>query len=197
MWFFVVGQEKSEINKRVLIEIINPLPNSIIIDNVTNETIIHLIGPHSLIQRVAIKRIIKIINLTNLELGTHIFQINTKNLKLPPEIKILRIDPNILQLTLISCEEREVSILPVIKGKPTSGFELAKINIKPIKIIILGTNNNISNTNYIFTSPLNINNRKKPFSKQTRTNLSKKYHFPLNNKNINITINIKSYQIFD
>ncbi len=191
MWVFVVGQEKSEISVRVPVEITNIPPDMMVVDDVVGEVDARLYGPRTLIRRVATERLSKAVDLTGLGLGTHVFQIEPDDLKLPPGVRVLRISPDAFRLTLAPRLTREVPVQPVIKGSPAEGFELAEVKFKPAKVTVVGLREDVSELDFVFTLPLDVTDRKESFSRLAQLRLPRDRNVRLSRSDVEVTIVIR------
>lgn len=191
MWVFVVGQEKSEISVRVPVEVTNIPPDTLVVDDVVGEVDVRLHGPRTLIRRVAAERLGKAVDLTGLKVGVHVFQIEPEDLRLPPGVRVLRISPDSFRLTLAPRLTREVAVQPVLKGKPAQGFEQAEVGLRPARVTVVGPRDEVAELDWIFTVPVDLNERKETFSQTVQLRPPKERNVRLARGEVEITVALR------
>ncbi|CAO0821745.1 YbbR-like domain-containing protein [Desulfarculales bacterium] len=168
MWVFVVGQEKSEISVRVPVEITNVPTDLLVVDDSLDEVDVRLYGPHSLIRRVASERLAKVVDLSGMGLGEHIFQVLPEDLRLPPGVRVIRVSPGSFTFTLAQRITRDVQVRPVFRGHPQAGFEVAEITFEPDKVLVWGRKEDLDNLDWIWTVPIDLTDRQTSFNQSVR-----------------------------
>ena len=171
MWVFVVGQEKSEVGVRVAVEITNLPADLLVVEDHPTEVDVRLYGPRSLIRRVASERLVKVVDLSGMGLGEHVFQVLPEDLRLPPGVRVIRISPGNLTLTLAKRVTRDVQVRPVFRGNPHAGFELAEVNFKPEKVLVWGRKEDLGDLDWIWTVPIDLTDRQESFSQNVQLRL--------------------------
>jgi YbbR domain-containing protein len=164
MWVFVVGQEKSEITLRAPIEISNIPADAMVLEDSPSEVDARVFGPRTLIRRMALERLSKNVDMTGLGMGSHVFQVVPEDLRLPPGVKALRISPEAFSLTLVKRMVREAPVRPVFKGQPAQGLEVVEVKFKPEKVVVTGSQDDMANLDWIWTTPIDLNERAQSFS---------------------------------
>jgi len=191
LWVFVVGQEKSEINVRMPIEVTSIPPDTLVVDDVVGEVDVRLHGPRTLIRRVAAERLSKAVDLTGLKVGVHIFQIEPEDLRLPPGVRVLRISPNSFRLTLAPRLIREVAVQPVLKGKPAQGFEQAEVEVRPARVTVVGPRDEVAEMDYVFTLPVDLSERKETLNQTVQLRTPKERSVRLGRGEVEITVGLR------
>ncbi|MBI4797533.1 MAG: hypothetical protein HY794_02090 [Desulfarculus sp.] len=171
MWVFVVGQEKSEIGVRVAVEITNLPPELLVVEDHPGEVDVRVYGPRSLIRRVASERLVKVVDLSGMGLGEHVFQVLPEDLRLPPGVRVIRISPGSFTLTLAKRITRDVQVRPVFRGHPQAGFEVAEVTFKPEKVVVWGRKEDLGDLDWIWTVPIDLTDRHDSFNQTVQLRL--------------------------
>ncbi|MFH1034679.1 MAG: CdaR family protein [Pseudomonadota bacterium] len=171
MWVFVVGQEKSEISVRVPVEITNVPTDLLVVDDSLGEVDARLYGPRSLIRRVASERLVKVLDLSGMGLGEHVFQVLPEDLRLPPGVRVIRISPGSFTLTLARRITRDVQVRPVFRGHPQPGYEVAEVTFKPDKVLVWGRKEDLGDLDWIWTVPIDLTDRQESFNQSVQLRL--------------------------
>jgi YbbR domain-containing protein len=171
MWVFVVGQEKSEISVRVPLEITNVPAELLVVDDMLGEADVRLYGPRSLIRRVAAERLVKVVDLSGMGLGEHVFQVLPEDLRLPPGVRVIRISPGSFTLTLARRITRDVQVRPVFRGHPPAGHEVAEVTFKPDKVLVWGRKEDLGDLDWIWTVPIDLTDRQDSFNQNVQLRL--------------------------
>ncbi len=160
LWAFVVGQEKAEITVKMPVEVAG-LPADMALGNkVVNEVEVRLYGPQSLVRQVAVKPMVKQLELAGLKVGEHSFQVVPEDLDLPPSVNVVRISPDRLQVVLAKRFTRQAAVRPVIKGNPPEDFEVAEVTFQPPAIKVSGLKQELADLDWVWTVPLDVSKLK-------------------------------------
>jgi YbbR domain-containing protein len=171
MWLFVAGQEKSEISLKVPVEITNIPADLLVVDDVVGDVDVRLYGPRTLIRRAAEERLVKPVNLAGLGPGEHVVQVLPEDLKLPPGVTVLRLSPGRFTITLAKRVTREVQVRPVLTGQPAEGLQVAEVSFKPDKVIVSGRQEDLGDLDWIWTTPISLDQRRDSFQQTVRLRL--------------------------
>ena len=156
MWYFVAAQEKAEVTIKVPVELTNVPQQAMVVGEMVSELEVRLSGPRALIRRVPEMRSPKTINLSNLPMGDHNFQIAPEDLRFPPGIRVLRISPSSLTLQLVRRVTKKVPVRPVLKGKPAPGHEVKEVIFSPREVEITGSAEDLKEVDWLWTTPLDV-----------------------------------------
>lgn len=164
MWFFVVGQEKTEVYFRLRVEL-SKLPASMMVTNrVADQVIIGVAGPRTLVRRVAEQKWVKTVDLSGLREGEHKFAVRAEDLSLPRGVSVKRISPENVRVVLARLVERRLPVRPRFKGRPAKGFELGEVKFTPSQVTLRGVAEDIQDVDWIWTQRIDVTGRSQPLS---------------------------------
>ena len=96
------------------------------------------------------------LDLKNVEVGKTSYKITDKNIKAPSTVKILKVSPESVDLTLEHSIERELPINPVFIDEPAPGYILKKVTMAPPTIRVRGPESILSKIEMLETKAINI-----------------------------------------
>ncbi|MFH1148657.1 MAG: CdaR family protein [Pseudomonadota bacterium] len=191
LWFFVVGEEKAEVNLNIPLEILN-LPESMIISNEFPSTIdVRLYGSRSLIRDLATRRISREIDLSGAKPGEITLSIIPDSIPVPGGIQVTRIHPSHVTLVLEPLVRKEVTVKPELKGKLAPGYELKGIKMDPAKVVIAGTKKDLARVGRIPTEPVDISGLMESLETTVQLNVGKYRVRVIGSSRLNMSLSIE------
>lgn len=157
LWFFVVNEEKTEINIPVPIEI-TKLPQDYVVEGLPPSIMISLYGPRSMIQLLTGQKLTKTLDLENVQKGPLIIQLTPEKIEVPAGVKITKIQPSKLELSVSKFIKKEVPVKLNLTGTPHPDFKLVDTEVLPPKILIYGSEETVEKVRSIETPPVDISN---------------------------------------
>lgn len=171
LWYFVVGEDKVDMNVTIPVEIVN-LPRDLVISNQFKKQLeVTISGQRSLIRGLTEQHINRSIDLSDAVPGTVVEQNQPDSIKLPRGLNILRIQPPTITLLLDRLIQKELAIEPVLVGKVHKDFVLDSVIPDPPTLEISGPQAVLGNEKILKTAPIDINNLDRSFVKQTSLDL--------------------------
>ena len=138
LWYFVVGEDKVDMNVTIPVEIVN-LPRDLVISNQFKKQLeVTISGQRSLIRALTEQHISRSIDLSDATPGTVVKQNQPDSIKLPRGLSILRIQPPTLTLLLDQLIQKELSIKPILVGKVDKDYMLGSVIPDPPTLEISG-----------------------------------------------------------
>jgi hypothetical protein len=128
-----------EVVERVLpvtIDYTSPAEDLVLVGEKANEVKLHLSGPKSEIDILALNPPSVKIDLSRMSKGSQTIIITSENLRLPKGITLLDASPQQLKLTLAAVVERNVAITPQIIGKLPGSLKIKKITVTPATVLV-------------------------------------------------------------
>ena len=99
------------------------------------------------------------VDLSNGKKGEASYYFDTADVKIPANVKILRIDPTYVRVTLDESLSREIEIKPYVVGQPAKGYEIYKITVNPPVVLVEGPKAEMARLSILRTEPLDITGR--------------------------------------
>ena len=166
LWYFVVGEDKVDMNVTLPVEIVN-LPRDLIISNQFKKQIeVTISGQRSLIRGMAEQHISRSIDLSKATPGTIVIQNDPDSISLPRGLSILRVQPPTLTLLLDRLIQKELPIKPILVGKVHKDFRLDSVTVDPLTLKISGPQTILDQEENLKTVPIVINDLSESAVKQ-------------------------------
>ena len=128
-----------EVVERVLpvtIDYTSPGEDLALVGEKANEVKLHLTGPKSEIDTLALNPPSVKIDLSRMAKGSQTIIITSENLRLPKGVTLLDVSPQQLKLTLAAVIEKNVAITPQIIGKLPGSLKIKKITVTPETVLV-------------------------------------------------------------
>jgi YbbR domain-containing protein len=171
LWYFVVGEDKVDMNVTLPVEIVN-LPRNLVISNQFKKQLeVTISGQRSLIRALTEQHIGRSIDLSNAKPGTIVIQHQPDSISLPRGLSILRIQPPTLTLLLDQLIKKELSIKPILVGKVHKDYMLGSVVPDPLTLEISGPQAILGTETILNTSSIDINGLKESSVKQVSLDL--------------------------
>jgi len=156
LWYFVVGEDKVDMNVTIPVEIVN-LPRDLVISNQFKKQLeVTVSGQRSLIRGMTEQHISRSIDLSKATPGTVLIQNQPDSISLPRGLNILRVQPPTITLLLDRLIQKELPIKPVLVGKVHNDFRLDSVTTEPQTLEISGPQAILSEEEVLTTSPVDI-----------------------------------------
>jgi YbbR domain-containing protein len=92
--------------------------------------------------------------------------------ELPPGLRALGIEPNLVQFQLEKKTTRTVPIRPKITGEPAQGYEVEDVSVRPSSLEVSGPARSLENLTAVGTESIDLSGRTSSFSKKVRPRLN-------------------------
>jgi len=157
LWYFVVGEDKVDMNVTIPVEIVN-LPRNLVISNQFKKQLeVTVSGQRSLIRGITSQHISRTIDLSKASPGTVVIQNHPDSISLPRGLSILRVQPPTLTLLLDRLIQIELPIKPMLSGKVHKDFKMESVTVDPPTLEISGPQSLLAQEENLKTSPIDIN----------------------------------------
>ena len=156
LWFVIAGEKTSEMGVSAPLELQN-FPKDL---EVTGEPVdnveVRLRASPGIIQRIGPGDVSAQLDLAGLQEGEHIVHLTDKSIRMPFGVKVVKITPSILTLSLERTVQKVVPVRPRLVGRPAAGFEVGEVRADPAEVRIAGPRSRVQAVESAFTEPLSI-----------------------------------------
>lgn len=158
LWYVLAGQRGEEISVRGVraqLTLVNMPRDMVLTSSVPDTVAIQLRGPLSraLDPRVPLE---VLLDLSDARPGTNSYSINVSDIRLPPEVEVVGVEPAAITLELERQLTRNLPLRPVIEGQPAPGFVLGEVRIEPSVITVQGPEGKLTVLDHIPTSSFSV-----------------------------------------
>ncbi len=156
LWFFVTYRGQSETTVEAQLEFKNiPQGLEILRQNIKRATI-NIRGHESILNALKPSDVRVIVDLSNGKVGEATYYFDISDVKTTRSIKVLRIEPSYVKVTLDESMTKQVQVKPFVVGQPAKGFEIKKITVSPATVAMEGAATEIERISALRTEPLDI-----------------------------------------
>jgi len=156
-WSTLMVSER-EVVERVLpvtIDYTSPAEDLVLVGDKANEVKLHLTGPKSDIDNLALDPPNLKIDLSKMAKGTQTIIITSENIRLPKGVALLDTSPQQLKITLAAVMEKSVAITPQIIGKLPGNLKIKKITVSPESVLVtVPVTRESKNIDEVLTTPI-------------------------------------------
>ncbi len=156
LWNFVGGEDIVNKNVMVPVEVIN-LPRDLVISNQFKKEIeVSVSGPRSLVLDMGNRAISRQIDLAKATPGTMVFENTNDVINVPRGVKVSRIQPKSVILSLDKMIQKQFTVNPITEGTLAPDFILRGIQMDPDSISITGPQTVLSQFKVLRTKPIDV-----------------------------------------
>ncbi len=157
LWFFVVLEDKVEQIVEVGINCQHLSEKLVAVKPPPDKILVKVVGPRSILRNLTRRPLSLTLDLRDFGPGSHIINIHKKDLSLPAGLEVISIEPKEFEIVLERLITRRVSVEPLLEGSPPFGWKVAKVEINPDKVRIIGPESVILRLHRVKTKPIDIN----------------------------------------
>ena len=189
LWFFMTYKGQSETVVDASIEFKNIPKGLEILKQNIKKVNLNIRGHERLMKNLNPAELRVVVDLTNAKQGeiTHYF--DKDNVTVPKAIKVLRIEPNHMKITLDESISRSLPVKALVVGSPAKGYTIQSIKVFPHSVTIEGPKTEVTKVRLIRTEPIEIAGLDSGFSVNARLNTNGR-NIRIDPPEVNVIINI-------
>ena len=161
LWYFVGGEDIVNKNVMVPVEVINLSRELVISNQFKKEIEVSISGPRSLVMDIGNLGISRQVDLAQATPGTMVLENTNDVINVPRGIKVLRIQPKSVILSLDKMIQKQFPVDPVTVGMLAPDFILKEIRMEPDSISITGPQTVLSQFDVLRTKAIDITGLRK------------------------------------
>ncbi len=170
LWFFVTYRGQSEIVIDVPIEFKNiPKGLEILRQNVKRVSL-NISGHERLLKGLRPMDAMVGVDLSNAKKGEAVYYLDKGNIVIPRTIKVLRIEPTSVKVTLDESTSKVVPVRAHIIGSPENGYKVRSIDVRPLSIEIEGAKTEVARVALLRTELIDITGIDSDITQSVRIN---------------------------
>lgn len=172
LWHFVGGDDTVDKSVMVPVEVIN-LPRDLVISNQFKREIeVTLSGPRSQVLGIEKGSLSRQVDLAKAAPGTMVINNENEMISVPRGVKVLRIQPDSIILSLDKLIQKQLTVKPVTKGNIAARYVLKDVKMKPEAISITGPQMVLAQMDALQTDPIDISGMNQSVQLQVPLDLS-------------------------
>lgn len=156
IWFFFAGEKESVISYTLPIEFRN-LPKNIELLKISAEKAeVQISGSRRILLQLKPEQVGLSLNLENSEPGKNVFPLTSKNLFIPPGLKIIKVKPDKIAVVMEATGTKLIHIAPEFVGNLPQGKELISYKMTPNQVTIIGAPSVLKGISSMKTEPISL-----------------------------------------
>jgi YbbR domain-containing protein len=197
LWLSVASRPMSQMTLRdVPIEFPN-LPDNLALTISKDDPLtarVYLNGPRDVLDTLRTGDLVAYADLQGVEPGVRVIPLRIDDTRLPASVKVPRIDPQNIRVTVEPVIEKEVPVSPRFEGQPPEGFEILGTTIIPSSVRIAGVASAVSKITEISTETVSLSDKSEPFSRTVKLDLDSPNVTLSNKREVMLTVIIGEVQ---
>jgi YbbR domain-containing protein len=158
LWLSLIPEERTFSEKTVTVplETLNIPPGMELIQKPEKTIDVTIRAPNSIIDSITSANVFAKLDLGKASVFQQEYPLNESMFSIPPGAQVVRISPNKVRLKLERTNEMLLDVTPEIIGEPAGGHRVAKIELSPARVLVLGPESKLKEKDKVTTSPINI-----------------------------------------
>jgi YbbR domain-containing protein len=156
MWYGVTHEPIAEIAVRLPIEFANPPKKLDYSSDVVPQAVIRLRGPARVLRELPEDSMHVVVDLRGATPGEHTYDLDTTQVQVPHDIRVMEITPTRLHLIFDVSETRQVAVKPRIVGSLPPGYQLVSIVATPSLLTVTGPRRHVDAIDNALTDAVDI-----------------------------------------
>lgn len=159
LWLSLVTGEIQELSLYVPVKLTN-IPEGFVA--VTDEHLInvHAKGPKNLIGDEQFSDVNIEIDVSEMKPGYTNSIINVEDIKMPPGIQVVNIEPAAIEIIVDSLVLKEMKVAPTFIGEPALGYKVGLVNVFPENVQVKAASSKIQGQTTVETLPVNLSDKR-------------------------------------
>lgn len=171
LWLAVSREQGAEVTVSTPLELRN-LPEGLeVVEESAQQVEVRLRGPAETLRSLTPQRVSAGVDLSDAGPGDRLLYLAPDNVTVPFGVRVRRVTPSSLALSLDRTAERSVKVIPRILGAPADGFELYSIELDPEELRVVGPATRLRGIDQVTTEPVSAEGLREPYSRAVRVEL--------------------------
>jgi YbbR domain-containing protein len=157
LWLFVnVGQKPAERPFKVPVEFSHVPADVVVSHSGVEEIEVRVMGPPALLSTIQPEQLKVALDLDGAKPGTSTFRLGSDSFNPPRGVRVTRITPAVINLTLEALATRMVAVSVRLAGEPPFGYKVGEVETHPGRVQVKGPEGVVSTTLAIETEPIQL-----------------------------------------
>lgn len=162
LWLTVSGHQ---IERRVRVPVsYSNVPAELEMTSEQDDVSVLVRGADTEVSRLGAGDLRVIVDLGGAQAGTNLVALQPDQVEAGLGIEVLRVEPGTVTVTLERSARRDVTVEPLVEGRPAEGFVVGDISITPESITVVGTESRLSRPVSVVTDRIRVDGRRATFS---------------------------------
>lgn len=156
LWFFVTYRGQSEVVMDAYIEFKNVPKGMELLRQNANKVNINISGHERLLKTLSPMDVRVFVDMSNAKKGEAVYYLDKGNVVMPRTIKVLRIEPTSVKVTLDESTSKILAVKANIIGAPEKGYIVKSVEVNPSSVKTEGAKTEMARIAVLRTEPIDI-----------------------------------------
>lgn len=170
LWFFVTYRGQSEMVIDAPIEFKNMPKELELLRQNAKRVSLNISGHERLLKGLRTMDARVVIDLSNAKKGEAVYYFDKDNVMIPRTIKVLRIEPTSVKVTLDESTSKAVPVKAHVIGMPEKGYRIKSVDVKPSSVEVEGAKIEVARIAILRTEPIDITGIDSDITQNVRLN---------------------------
>jgi YbbR domain-containing protein len=160
VWFFVVSAERSQITMVAAVEYVGLAAGKVLVGPRRDSVELEVEATRWAAARLTPASVRLRVDLATLPEGESTVRLARGVVEVPPGVRVTRISPAWLHVSLAAAVTRPVRVVPHVRGTPAEGYTMRRMEVDPPTVQLKGPRSTIDVWNTVDTDPVDIAGRR-------------------------------------
>jgi YbbR domain-containing protein len=190
VWFFVVSAERSQITMVAAVEYVGLAAGKVLVGQRRDSVELEVEATRWAAARLTPASMRLRIDLAALPEGESTVRLSREVVEVPPGVRVIRISPAWLRVSLAAAVTRPVRVVPHVRGTPAEGYTMRRMAVDPPVVQLKGPRSTIDVWDTVDTDPVDIAGRQQTVT-QTVPLVLPDAVFPITERTVVVTVDIR------
>ncbi|NTU43743.1 MAG: hypothetical protein HGA78_12000, partial [Nitrospirales bacterium] len=171
LWFYVTYRGQSDMVIDAPIELKNIPKGLELVKQNVKKVSVYVSGNERFLKAIKPMDAKVSLDLSRVKKGDATCFVDKSSISLPPPIKVLRIEPSSVKLTLDETITKVVPVQSVVVGTPQRGFRVRSLHLAPSTVLLEGPREEVEKISVLRTEPVDISGRSSGLTQTVRVNM--------------------------
>jgi YbbR domain-containing protein len=172
LWFYVSHRGESETSVDAQVDFKNIPAGMEILRQSARKVSVSVQGYEQAVYRLRPTDVRLVVDLGSAKKGETTQSLDRENVLLPRSLKVLRIEPSSIKISLDETASRTVQVRPYITGIPERPFELRTVTVRPSAVTVEGPRSEVEKLTVLRTDPIDITGFNEDIVQNAKLNLT-------------------------
>jgi YbbR domain-containing protein len=190
VWFLVVSGDRSHVSFAAPVEYVGVGEGLVLVGSPPYPVDLQVEAPRWAAAQLSPTSVRVRVNLAALGEGEHTVPLGAEHVQVPAGVRITRITPSWLRVTLARATTRTVRVVPQIRGTPAPRHALYGVQVEPPNVEVRGPRSTIERRDTVETVPVDISGSRERVSQGVALLLPDGV-YPTSQRTVQVTIDIR------
>ena len=156
LWLFVVGSERRQMATTAPVEYVGLAGDVVLVGEPRERVDVQLEVTRWAAPRVTPGALRVVVNLASLPEGETVVPLSVADVEVPQGVRVTRIMPPWLRVTLSRAVEQTLPVVPRIRGVPAAGYVVRRVGVEPSVVQVKGPRTTIERRERVETVPVDV-----------------------------------------